>query len=82
MEKTGFEDVQEKIFKVPISPWPKDLRLKMGALELINFEEGANAFVTRGFTTILGGTKDQAKVVIARARSEAKNRHMHSFVFL
>jgi hypothetical protein len=33
MQKGGFEDVQERIFKVPTSTWPKDLRLKkIGAL--------------------------------------------------
>lgn len=83
MEKTGFEDVQEKVFKIPTSPWARDPRLKkIGALELVNFENGANAFVMRGFTTILGGTKDEADILIARAKSEARNRHMHSFVFL
>ena len=83
LEKTGFEDVQERVFKVPTSPWPKDPRLKkIGALELVNFEEGAPAFMMRGFTTILGGTKEEAEILIARARSEARNRRMHSFVFL
>lgn len=83
MEKAGFEEVQEKSFKVPTSPWPKDPRLKkIGALELANFEEGAHAFIIRGYTTILGGTKEQAEILIARARSEARNRSMHSFVFL
>jgi hypothetical protein len=28
MEKAGFIDVQQQIFKVPTSPWPKDPRLK------------------------------------------------------
>ncbi len=83
MERAGFEDVQENIHKVPTSPWPKDARLKkIGALELANFEEGANAFVMRGFTTILGGSKDEADILIARAKAEARNRHKHTYVFL
>jgi SAM-dependent methyltransferase len=83
MQNAGFEDVQECIFKVPTSPWPKDPRLKkVGAFDLVNFEEGARGFMMRGFTQILGGSKDEAEVLIARARSEARNRHMHSFVFV
>jgi SAM-dependent methyltransferase len=83
MQKGGFEDVQERVFKVPTSPWPKDPRLKkIGALELVNFEEGARGFMMRGFTQLLGGAKDEAETLIAGARKDARNRHMHSYVYV
>jgi SAM-dependent methyltransferase len=83
MQKGGFEDVHEHSFKVPTSPWAKDQRLKkIGALELANFQEGARGFMMRGFTQVLGRSKEEAEVLIARARCEAGNRHMHSFIYV
>jgi 2-polyprenyl-3-methyl-5-hydroxy-6-metoxy-1,4-benzoquinol methylase len=83
MERAGFEDVQEHVFKVPTNPWPKDPRLKkIGALELVNFHDGAEGFMMRGFTQILGGTKEDAEILIARVRSEVRNRRVHSYLFV
>ena len=83
MMRAGFEDVHEHIFKLPTNPWPKDPRLKkVGALELANFTEGAEAFFLRGYTTILGHSWEEAQVVMARAREEVRDRRMHSFVYL
>ena len=82
MEKAGFEDVQEHVFKVPANPWPKDLRLKkIGVLELVNFDEGAKRFIMRGFTQVLG-TKEGAEILIARARSAVRNGHVHSYLLV
>lgn len=49
MLEQGFEDVEEIVFKVPTSEWPKDKRLKkIGALERLNLFEGGEAFLLRG----------------------------------
>jgi SAM-dependent methyltransferase len=83
MERAGFVDVVESIFKVPTNPWPKDKRLKMiGAFELTNASEGLEAFMVRGYTTVLGGDRKDMEVILARSRQEMKNRHMHSYIFL
>jgi ubiquinone/menaquinone biosynthesis C-methylase UbiE len=83
MEKAGFADVQENVFKVPTSPWPKDPRLKkIGAFELANVWEGAEALIMRGYTTVLGGLREEALVLAAKAREEIKNPNMHSYIFL
>jgi ubiquinone/menaquinone biosynthesis C-methylase UbiE len=83
LEKAGFEDVQQHVFKIPSSPWPKDPRLKrIGAFELANFLEGAEALIMRGFTTVLGGSREEALVLAAKARKEVKNPKMHSYIFL
>jgi SAM-dependent methyltransferase len=83
MELAGFEDVHETIYKMPSSPWPKDKRMKqIGAFELTNFSEGAEAFMLRGYTQILGGSLEEAQVLFARARSEVRNRAVHAYVYL
>ena len=83
MEKAGFVDVVESIFKIPTNPWPKDKRLKMiGAFELANASEGLEAFMMRGYTTVLGGDRKDMEVLLARTRQEMKNRNMHSYILL
>lgn len=83
LEKAGFEDVQQQVFKVPSSPWPKDRRLKrIGAFELANFLGGVEAFIMRGYTTVLGGSREEAQILAAKARKEARNPKVHSYLFL
>lgn len=83
LEEAGFEDVHETIYKLPSSPWPRDLKLKqIGAMELTNFSEGAEAFMLRGYTQILGGSLEAAQLLFASARREVRNRKVHGFVFL
>jgi hypothetical protein len=83
MEKAGFVDVVESIFKVPTNPWPKDKKLKMiGAFELANVSEGLEGFLIRGYTTILGGDRKDMEVLLAHSREEIKNRNIHSYILL
>ncbi|ETN46187.1 uncharacterized protein HMPREF1541_00371 [Cyphellophora europaea CBS 101466] len=65
LEAHGFEDVQEFIFKIPSSPWPRDRRLKhIGALEVANLDKGAEALLIRGMTGVLGRPKEEATVCV------------------
>ena len=83
MEKAGFVDVVETIFKVPTNPWPKDKRLKqIGAFELLNATKGLEAFMIRGYATILGGDRNDMEVLLAHSREEIRNRNMHSYIIL
>jgi SAM-dependent methyltransferase len=62
-ESQGFEDVNEYIFKIPQSPWPRDKRFKhIGALEVANLDRGAEALLIRGMTGVLGRSKEEAQV--------------------
>lgn len=63
LQSEGYEDVHERIFKIPSSPWPRDKRLKhIGALEVANLDKGAEALLIRGMAGVLGRTKDEATV--------------------
>ena len=55
---------------------------QIGAFELTNFSEGAEAFMLRGYTQILGGTMESAQDLFARARREVKSRAVHGYVYL
>lgn len=81
LEEAGYEDVVERVYKVPTNPWPKDPRLKrVGAFELEHFKEGIANVFARGYTEILGGDPTYFQVLLAKARLEVSNRAMHSWV--
>ena len=75
----GFEDVVERILRMPVTPWPKDARLKkVGALELENFRKYCDGWMVRGLTA-MGRQPEEAQILGARARAELleKGRSMH-----
>ncbi|KIY02889.1 uncharacterized protein Z520_01354 [Fonsecaea multimorphosa CBS 102226] len=75
MAEAGFQNIHEHIFKIPTSPWPRDPRLKkVGALELVNVMEGAQAFLLRGYTANLGKTREELEVLLAQMRKELRCR--------
>ena len=77
----GYEDVVEKVYKIPSNPWPKDERLKkIGAFELLHFRDGIANIFARGYTQILGGDPAYFEVAMANARREVLNRNMHSYL--
>jgi hypothetical protein len=54
LEDEGFVGVQEKVFKIPTNPWPKDRRMKeIGAFELVHFRDGIEGLFLRGYTQVL-----------------------------
>lgn len=82
MEQAGFVDVRETIFKVPQGIWPKDTRLKkIGAFENFSLINGLEAYLLRGYTTVLGGNPDELQLIVAETIRELQNPKMHSYIF-
>jgi SAM-dependent methyltransferase len=83
LEGAGFEDVTEKTFKLPSSPWPKDLTMKkVGAFELMNIVEGAAGFLQRGWTKDFGQTREELEMLVMRLRKELSTNKMHCYCLL
>lgn len=81
LEEAGYQDVHEHILKIPTNPWPKNQRLKqIGAFEVSHFRDNIANVFARGYTQILGGDPAYFEVLLARARKEVIDRHMHSWV--
>lgn len=81
LEEEGYEDIVQKMYKIPTNPWPKDERLKrIGALELTHYRDGIMNVFARGYKDILGGDETYFQVLMARARNEVVDRNMHSWV--
>ncbi|KAF4472000.1 tam domain-containingmethyltransferase [Fusarium albosuccineum] len=81
LENAGFEDVVERVLKIPTNTWPKDKQLKeIGAFELNHFRENISNVFARGYEQILGGDPAYFQVLLAKARKEVLNPNMHSWV--
>ena len=65
-EEAGFEDVQERVFKVPLNPWPKDTYLKtLGAMSEENCLEGLSGFSMGPFSRMLHWSKSEIEVSLS-----------------
>ena len=83
LRDAGFDNVTQTVLKIPTSPWPKDRRLKkVGALELMNLMEGAQAFLLRGYTKEFNKTREQLEMLLMRMRKELTTQKYHSYVSL
>lgn len=81
LEEAGFEDVVEHILKIPTNPWPRDPHLKqIGAFELHHFRETIGNVFARGYEQILQGDPAYFQVLLAKARKEVLDPHIHSWV--
>ncbi|KAL6363212.1 hypothetical protein LRP88_02620 [Fusarium phalaenopsidis] len=80
LEERGYQNVTEKVFKLPFNPWPKDPRMKiLGAWEMENLLSGLEAMVTRMFQKGLGWSDAEVTVFLAFLRKEIKNPRMHGY---
>ncbi|KAH7233402.1 S-adenosyl-L-methionine-dependent methyltransferase [Fusarium tricinctum] len=80
LEARGYQNVTERVFKLPFNPWPKDPRMKLlGAWEMENLLHGLEAMVTRMFQKGLGWTNAEVTVFLAFLRKEIKNPQMHGY---
>ncbi|KAI1624378.1 S-adenosyl-L-methionine-dependent methyltransferase [Exophiala viscosa] len=74
----GIQNVQEEIYKCPLSPWPKDKRLKeIAKYMLLNLMEAAPAYSLALFTRVLGWQKEDVEVLMAGVRSDLNNMKYH-----
>ena len=79
-EQAGFVDVREEIFKVPISPWPKDPQFKLiGKFHNLNLLEGLQALSLAFFHRGLGWTKDEIEVYLVGVRKALQDKSVHAY---
>lgn len=64
-QEAGFVDVQEKVFKMPINPWPRDRHLKfLGRMSEDNWLSGLQALSLAPFSRTLSWSKDEIEVCL------------------
>lgn len=80
MIEAGFKNVQEEIYKVPVSPWAKNPKMKeLGRFNQINMVEGLETYTLALFTRILGWPVEEVKVFLAGVREEIVDRSNHLY---
>jgi len=80
MEEAGFIDVEEHILKLPVGPWPRNLRLKkVGLFEMVNMIEGIQGLTMMLLTRCLGWTATEVELFLMDVRKDVKNKKLHSY---
>jgi hypothetical protein len=71
MRNSGFVDVRIQEIKIPIGKWPADPQLKeAGMYQLVSLLEGMESISLVIFTRLLGWSKDEMDILLAKARQE------------
>ncbi|KAL5332377.1 S-adenosyl-L-methionine-dependent methyltransferase [Aspergillus crustosus] len=77
-EEAGFVNVVHAKFQLPLGIWPREKRMKeIGALNMLQFLEGLEAFSTATFTNILGWEIEEVQAFLALVRRDAKDSKVH-----
>ncbi|KAH9222060.1 S-adenosyl-L-methionine-dependent methyltransferase [Leptodontidium sp. 2 PMI_412] len=80
MATAGFEDIVERRFKLPSSPWAREKRMKLiGAFELHNLLRGVSAMSLRMFSKAYGWSQSQIELFLVQARKDMQNTRYHSY---
>lgn len=83
VEKAGFVDVHDKVYKFPIGPWAKDPVLKeAGRLNHHMWKIGLDGFAMHLLTNFgdpKPWTPDEVQVYVAKARAELCNPRFHIY---
>ncbi|KAI3066085.1 hypothetical protein CBS147339_8909 [Penicillium roqueforti] len=85
MEKAGFVDVQEKLYKIPLGPWPKDKILKeVGQLQYAHWVaalEGWAMWLLTKFGAPSPWSKEEVQVYLSKVRAELRNPRTHAYEY-
>ncbi|KAJ5468457.1 hypothetical protein N7475_006209 [Penicillium sp. IBT 31633x] len=80
MDKAGFVNVKEVIYKLPQSPWPKDPKLKeLGRYHQLNMLEAMPTYSYALFTRMLGWTRAEIEGLLAGIRQELRDTSHHVY---
>jgi len=77
----GFQDVVEKVYKVPVNGWPADPHMKeLGRWNFLHITQGAEGWGLFLLTKVMGWTALEAQVFIAKFRNSLKERKVHAYL--
>ncbi|KAL0931874.1 tam domain methyltransferase [Colletotrichum truncatum] len=80
MEAVGFEEVQKVPIRFPVSPWPKDKKLReLGLWTQASLLPGIEGMTLAAFTRLLGWTREETLVHCAQVRKDIKDLSIHAY---
>ncbi|GAW24176.1 hypothetical protein ANO14919_137570 [Xylariales sp. No.14919] len=75
VDTVGFVDIGKKLIFLPCGNWPRDLEFnESGVLIQLSIEESLDGLVTYLGTEILGWSKEEVTVLVAKMRDIVKKR--------
>lgn len=81
--KKGLTKTVLSVFQVPLSPWPKDKRLKeLGQYMNLLMAEAMQAYSLALFTRVLGWQPEEVEILLAQARKDLNNWNYHLYTRL
>jgi len=79
-EEAGFVDVQERLYKLPLNPWPEDKRMKeIGRWSEVNMLDGVQGFSLAWFSRVLGWSMAEIEVYLVGVRRAIVQREAHVY---
>lgn len=80
MEAAGFEEVQERVFDLPLGDWGEGRRMKeIGLFQRYQMTEGLHGIAFGLLTRVAGWSPQRVEAFLAGVRREMKDRSVHSF---
>jgi hypothetical protein len=80
IRESGFQDVVEKRYQLPLGPWPKDKKLKkLGFWARAHADAGLENWSMALLTRVFGWSYEQVQAHIAKARERLWNRKRHAW---
>lgn len=80
IRNTGFVDVVEQVYKVPVNSWPADPHMKeLGRWNLLHCTQGAEGWALFLLTKVMQWSLEEAQVFIAKFRTGLKERKVHAY---
>ncbi|KAK1962823.1 methyltransferase domain-containing protein [Colletotrichum sublineola] len=80
LEEAGFEDISVTNIKFPVSPWPKDPKLRLiGEWTQASLFPGIEGISLALFTRVLGWSVLETIVFCAQVRDQVKNTKYHGY---
>lgn len=78
---TGFDRVEEKVWKIPIGTWPRDRKLKtVGLYNRCMIYDALNAVGMAPLTRGLGWSAEEVEVFLVDVRRSLMNAGVHSYL--
>ncbi|KAL2272045.1 hypothetical protein VTJ83DRAFT_1416 [Remersonia thermophila] len=78
MIDAGFEDVEEKVVRIPIGTWAKDSALKeIGRFEQVHMQMSVESHVPALFSRVFGWNEQQIRLLIEGVKREFRSKDLH-----
>ncbi|EPS44147.1 hypothetical protein H072_1821 [Dactylellina haptotyla CBS 200.50] len=76
----GFVEVTQRVFKIPVGPWPKDKYEKtLGSYNLLNMLHASEGFSLHLLTKLGNLTVEEVYDLVEKVRADMKNKKYHSY---